>query len=242
MIMTRELDFGKVHELMARLLKSVEDLGRSGKRVDLVERELLQKLLEVGLEILSEYVASAGDGDEGGTFERKDRKLVRLKQQKQRTYSSIFGKIRFSRYVYGSRDKQRVEWVPLDAKLGMPAAEQSYVLEDLLQKLVSQLPYTDAVGRLEEFLGVTIGQRTAEGHGPSIVGLQRFLSTVSAASPGQHRRRNRGDDLGRQRSSRSSVAGATPSGRVRDCTSRVEIPGQAREIDEASAARRAQIP
>lgn len=162
MIMTRELDFGKVHELIARLLKSVEESGRNTKRVDLVERELLEKLLEVGLEILTEYITSAGDGNEGATLQRKDRKLVRLKAQKRRTYSSIFGKITFRRYVYGSRDKQKVEWVPLDAKLGMPAAEQSYVLEDLLQKLVVQLPYGEAVRRLEDFLGVKIGQRTAQ--------------------------------------------------------------------------------
>ena len=162
MIMARELNFGKVHELVARLLKSVEESGRAGKRVDLVERELLQKLLEVGLEVLTEYIASAGDGDEGETLKREDRKLVRLKDQKQRTYSSIFGKIAFRRCVYGSREKQKVEWVPLDAKLGMPAAEQSYVLEDLLQKLVAQLPYGEAVQRLEDFLGVAIGQRTAE--------------------------------------------------------------------------------
>ena len=162
MIMTRELDFSKVHESLARLLKSVEKSGRSGKRVDLVERELLQQLLKMGLEVLTEYIASAGDGDAGETLVRKDRRLARLRAPKRRVYHSIFGKITFHRYVYGSREKQKVEWVPLDAKLGMPAAEQSYVLEDLLQKLVAQLPYGEAVQRLEDFLGVKIGQRTAE--------------------------------------------------------------------------------
>jgi hypothetical protein len=189
MIMARELDFGKVHELVARLLKSVEESGRSGKRVDLVERELLQKLLEVGLEILAEYIASAGDGDEGETLERGERKLVRLKAKKQRAYSSIFGKITFRRYVYGSRDKQKVEWVPLDAKLGMPAAEQSYVLEDLLQKLVAQLPYGEAVERLEDFLGVNIGQRTAEAMASRLsdysVSFRRSQSPPKAEAEGE---------------------------------------------------------
>lgn len=162
MIMTRELDFSKTQELVARLCKSMEQASRAGKRVDVVERELLEKLLELGLEILTEYIASAGDGDEGEVLERQGRNLIRLKAPKQRVYSSIFGKIEFSRCVYGTRERQKVQWIPLDAKLGMPAAEQSYVLEDLLQKLVVQLPYGEAVKHLGDFLGVRIGQRTAE--------------------------------------------------------------------------------
>jgi hypothetical protein len=174
MIMARELDVGKVQELLSDLLRAVEESGRSGKRVDLVERELLQRLLAMGLEILQEYIASAGDGDEGETLQRRNRELTRLEEPKERVYSSIFGKITFSRYVYGSREKQKVEWVPLDAKLGMPAAEQSYVLEGLLQKLVAQLPYGEAVERLEDFLGVKVGQRTAQA-------MARRLSDYSAS-------------------------------------------------------------
>ena len=183
MIMSRELDFGKVQELMARLLKSVEESGRCDKRVDLVERELLRGLLELGLEILTEYVASAGDGDEGKTLDHGDRTLMRLKAQQQRVYSSIFGKITFSRYVYGSRDKQKVEWVPLDARLGMPAAEQSYVLEDLLQKLVAQLPYAEAIERLADFLGVAIGQRTAEAMARRLSGYSESFRRSQSPPP-----------------------------------------------------------
>jgi hypothetical protein len=162
MIMAHELNFDKVHEQLARLLSSVEQSSRTGERVDVVERNVFQGLLKMGLDMLTEYIASAGDGNEGEVISREGRKIARLKTPKKRGYCSIFGRINLERYVYGSREKQRVQWVPLDAKLGMPAAEQSYVLEDLLQKLVGQLPYGEAIQRLEDFLGIKTGQRTAQ--------------------------------------------------------------------------------
>lgn len=162
MIMACELKFDKAHDKLVELLQSVADAARQGQRVDVVERELLEKLMELGLIVLTEYVVAAGDGDEGESIEREGRTLHRLEQPKTRTHHSIFGKISCERYVYGSREKQKVEWIPLDSKLGMPAADQSYVLEDLLQKLVVQLPYGEAVGRLEDFLGVRLSQRSTQ--------------------------------------------------------------------------------
>lgn len=162
MIMTRELDFAKAHALFAELLKMVEEAGCADMRVDIVERRLLERFSQIGLEILTEYIASAGDGDEGEVVQREGRAIVRFEEPKQRVYSSIFGKIEFQRLVYGSREKQKTEWIPVDAKLGMPSGEQSYVLEDFLEKLVAQLPYAEAVQRLEDFFGIKIGQRTAQ--------------------------------------------------------------------------------
>jgi len=161
-MMTRELEFGKVHKKVACLLKSVAKLARQESRVDIVERHLLEELLKIGLETLTEYIAAAGDGDEGESVEQDGRELRRLAEPKRRTYHSIFGKISCERYVYAAREKQKAEWIPLDAKLGMPAADQSYVLEDLLQKLVVQLPFGEAVARLEDFLGIKISQRATQ--------------------------------------------------------------------------------
>ena len=162
MIMTREMTFGKVQELLTALLKSVEEYGREQARVDVVERHVLEQLLSMGLEMLTEYIASAGDGDEGESIEHQGRKLVRLAKPKQRLYVSIFGRIQCSRYVYGSREQQKVQWVPVDSRLGMPAAEQSYVLEDFLQKLVVQLPYGESIQQLEDLLGVKTSQRATQ--------------------------------------------------------------------------------
>ena len=57
--------------------------------MDVVERDVLEQLLRIGLETLTQYMASAGDGDEGKSIEHRGRKLVRLDAPKQRVYGSI---------------------------------------------------------------------------------------------------------------------------------------------------------
>ena len=44
----------------------------------------------------------------------------RLPKKRSRRYVSIFGEFRLSRVVYGSRDKQKIELVPLDNRLQLP--------------------------------------------------------------------------------------------------------------------------
>ena len=54
MIMTRELEFGKVHKRVDGLLKSVAELARQGARVDVLERHLLESLFAIGPKCLIE--------------------------------------------------------------------------------------------------------------------------------------------------------------------------------------------
>ncbi|HEY7617108.1 MAG TPA: ISKra4 family transposase [Terriglobales bacterium] len=185
MMMNCEMDFGKVQALVTQLLESVEQCGREGRRVDEVERAVLERLLQIGLETLTAYVAAAGDGDEGESLEHQGQTLVRLPQPKRRTYLSVFGRIDCQRYVYGTREKQKIQWVPWDARLGMPAGEQSYVLEDLLQKLVVQLPYGESVQRLEDFLGVKTTQRATQVMTDRLAGYGDSFREAQGAPPAQ---------------------------------------------------------
>jgi hypothetical protein len=75
---------------------------------------------------------------------------------------SIFGELLIGRYVYGTREGQAIEWSPLDAALGLPAGENSYVLEDWLQRLCIQEAFAEGVESLRAWLGTTVSVRTAE--------------------------------------------------------------------------------
>lgn len=162
MIMAQEINLSKAHGLLDDLQKFAAQAAGEGMRVDELERELLSRLLELGLAVVSEYIGAAGDGDCGESIEHEGREMNRLPEPKERIYHSIFGKINFARYVYGTREKQKIEYIPFDAELGMPAGDQSYFLEELLQKLVVQLPYGESVRRLEDFLGIQISQRATQ--------------------------------------------------------------------------------
>ncbi len=107
MIMTREMKFGKVQKLVTALLKSVERSRRKGERVDVVERHLLEETLRICLELLTEYVTSAGDGDEGEIVEHDGQTLVRLADPKQRPVTSRFSAESIANVMCTLRERNR---------------------------------------------------------------------------------------------------------------------------------------
>lgn len=162
-IMACEKAFGKLmcgH--VAEIVAFLSESRREGKRLDEVERGLLQRLMKLGHATLEEYVKQAGDGNVGETLEQEGRCLHRSATPHAKAYRSIFGPVVVCRYVYWIRPGQKIEAVPLDARLGLPAGEPSYVLEDFVGRLATEMPYAQGVGWLEENLGITTTVRAAE--------------------------------------------------------------------------------
>ena len=112
--------------------------------MDRVERELFAQLLELGLMLLPAFVDGQGDGDSGASVAIDGVELRRLSGLKQRRYLSVFGELAIMRRVYAARAGQKVEHVPLDARLGLPEGEFSYVLMDWLQRMPAGWPITQA--------------------------------------------------------------------------------------------------
>lgn len=92
----------------------------------------------------------------------KVRVLRRLPEHHSRRYVSIFGELTIERRVYGTREGQKIEAVPLDARLGLPAGEFSYVLEDWQQRLCLKESFGEATKDLGELLGIAPSVRAAE--------------------------------------------------------------------------------
>ena len=92
----------------------------------------------------------------------KERRSDRLPKPHDKRYLSIFGELLIGRWVYGTREGQAIEWSPLDAALGLPAGENSYVLEDWLQRLCIHEAFGESVESLRAWLGTTVSVRTAE--------------------------------------------------------------------------------
>lgn len=66
------------------------------------------------------------------------------------------------RYVYAEGPKKKVAWAPVDARLGLPAGEQAYVLEDWMLRVCVKESFAEGVGSLRELLGVKTSVRAAE--------------------------------------------------------------------------------
>ena len=80
--------------------------------------------------------------------------VKRLPQPHYRPYQSIFGDFVLERVVYGTREGQRIEAAPLDARLGLPEDRCSYLLRDWNQALVVEHPYAQVDVVLGRILGL----------------------------------------------------------------------------------------
>ena len=163
MITNTETAFFKAQQLFQAMCEFVQKAGEHQLRVDQVERGLFPQAMQLCLELLVDFIDAHGDGDEGEHLAHEGRSLKRLPEPHERRYLSLFGEIFINRSVYGTREGQAIEWVPLDAALGLPAGENSYVLEDWLQRLCVKEAYAESVEDLRAWLGTTVSVRTAQG-------------------------------------------------------------------------------
>ncbi|MBI3464791.1 MAG: hypothetical protein HY000_17305 [Planctomycetes bacterium] len=123
-MITHDESLGKAEAVFRETLVFVDKAIESGElRVDEVERALFDKLLVIGHHLLHAVIVAAGDGDQGTTIEHDGKTLHRSEDQKTKAYRSIFGVLSVVRYVYASGQKKKAEWLPVDAKLGLPAGE-----------------------------------------------------------------------------------------------------------------------
>ena len=175
MIMTQEQAFGKAQEQLLDLIAFVRHASQEQQRLDQVERGLFSHLLELGHSLLTAFVAAAGDGDVGDTTTTPQGTPCRkLPQPHERPYRSLFGTLPIRRFVYGSREGQAIEHVPLDARLGMPAGEFSYVLEDWAQRLCLKGAFAEGLHSLHDLLGLK----------PSVRSLEHMNRTVAEFTEG----------------------------------------------------------
>jgi hypothetical protein len=163
MILTQEQAFLKAEKQLQELMASVRQAADQGQRIDRVERSVMEQLLQVGLSLLSAFVARHGDGDAGETTVASSGETIRrLDEPHDRRYLSIFGELTIRRFVYGSREGQKIVAAPLDARLGLPAGDFSYVLEDWVQRFGVQDSFAEAGRSLACLLGLHLHSRTLE--------------------------------------------------------------------------------
>jgi len=132
----------------------VVDSAQEGLAAHQVEAKIWLQVLALGREVLSAFFDQVGDGDLGETLEGADGpKLRRLPKLHPRPYQSIFGPFELLRAVYGTREGQKIESVPLDQRLQLPESKFSYLLQDWSQHLAVETPYGEVNRTLERILG-----------------------------------------------------------------------------------------
>ena len=99
----------------------------------------------MGHMLLSYLFALYQEDDAGETIELSDdRKVVKLPKKHKRRYLSIFGEFELFRWVYGTREGQKIDHIPMDKQLQLPSSKYSYLLQDWGQSLAVGVPYAEA--------------------------------------------------------------------------------------------------
>jgi len=167
------------------LKNRVLDAASEGEAIHVLERELWNSLLGIGRLLLMSFVDQHGKGDVGETVTLPDgRTADRLEEPKRRRYISVFGAIDFWRFVYGSREKQKHESVPLDAQLQLPANDTSYVLQDWDQSFCVQNPFGESASQFERILGLRQSVATLERMNQNMgIDAEEFQRTQGPPAP-----------------------------------------------------------
>lgn len=157
MILAQEQTALKAESLDATfdaLRSFVLQAAHEGTPIHLVERGLWTRVLALGLEALKAFLHLQGTGDLGPTVTLPDgHEVERLEPLHQRDYRSVFGEVSLARTAYGSRAGQKIEFVPLDQRLQLPAGDYSYLLQDWDQMFGVE----ESFGRVRELILKVLG-------------------------------------------------------------------------------------
>jgi len=140
----------------------IQSAAQSGTPIDEVEDQLWNDMLNLGQLLLQKFVDLQGTGDFGPTLEQEGKTLRRLDTLHEKRYVSVFGELKIQRTIYGTRENQKHEVVPLDARLNLPESDFSYLLQDWSQALCVHDSYQQSSTTLERILGIGLSVRSLE--------------------------------------------------------------------------------
>ena len=139
------------------LIEYVDDAFVTGEAAHKVEESLLTQLLDMGHQCMMLLFKHYGSCDVGEKLNISNGScLNRLPDTHKRNYLSIFGNIEVIRYVYGTKDSQKIDYIPLDAKLQLPKQKFSYLLQNWDQSLTTEMPYIKVGDTLGKVLNLTL--------------------------------------------------------------------------------------
>ena len=144
-----------LHAQLDDIIRFIETAVEDRVAVHEVEAGLWSRMLNLGRELLEMFFALHGDGNEGEQVVLPDgRQVRRLGQPHKHPYLSVFGEFVLWRTVYGTREGQKIEYVPLDERLQLPESKFSHLLQDWNQSSTLEMPFEQVSTLLEKILGL----------------------------------------------------------------------------------------
>lgn len=154
--------FVPVRAEVEAMITTVRDAVDTGTAAHTLEQGLFRQLLQLGHSLFQSFLTLSGPGDAGERVSLQDGREVKRLAARPRPYRNLFGEYTIERFVYGQREGQSLEAIPLDARLQLPAQCTSYLLQDWKTRLMQAMPYAQAAQFLEQLLGQCQSVQTLE--------------------------------------------------------------------------------
>ncbi len=143
----------QVQPHLESLVASLHQAALDGTAAHEVERSLFCRLLQLGYLLFGSFLKLVGPGDLGEDVPLQDgRTVARSDVPHTRRLRTVFGLFALPRWVYASRDGQKIELVPTDQRLQLPESELSYLLQEWDQLLGVEHAFGRAADTMEAIL------------------------------------------------------------------------------------------
>jgi hypothetical protein len=149
----------QVLKAQTKLSEIVEFIKDNANKLEAheMEKELFREIQEMGKFLLGGYFSSVEKNDIGISLKNVEGVELKRHTKKSREYFSIFGNIDINRTVYWEKGYKTI--TPLDKQCNLPQSKFSYYVQDMLNSLSVNNPFTESKNHFRKFFNLTVHER-----------------------------------------------------------------------------------
>lgn len=141
---------------MVGIKENIKIAASTGAAAHKTEKMLFHKMFQLCREFMDYFFTAQGDGNLGEEICLEDTAKLQRLNKEQKRYVSIFGNFILERYRYGTREKQKIEFIPFDTRLQLPESEYSFFLQELSQIIAVETPFAKTKEFLEKIFPIKV--------------------------------------------------------------------------------------
>ena len=154
--------FHEIRDQLEQLLQFVDKAAQDAIPLYDVERHVFDEVLALGHQCIEVFIGLQGNGDLGEEVTPGDRTLYRSSSPHVRSLRTVFGEHEFEQFVYSRGSNRKIEFKPLDARMGLSGHVHSYLMEEFSQMFCVESAFALSAKNLTQVFGGTFSVNTLE--------------------------------------------------------------------------------
>ena len=145
-----------------KLTQIVEFITTNANKLEAhqMESDLFENLQSLGVQLMGIYFANIENNNVGESLQNEAGIELKRHGIKTKNYLSLFGNVPVNRTIYWKKRHQTI--APLDKQCNLPASSYSYLVQDMLNSLSLNTPFTESKEHYKKFFNQTIHVRQIE--------------------------------------------------------------------------------